>query len=118
MKRPDFRFYSNDWHGSKWVCFDGDAIFPRKPACYVIYFDDVLSYIGQTEDLAKRLSMHGLRVAYGNRYVTKWGVFNSVKVKVRFGDKMGDWAMREIRLINRLKPAMNWVGGNKKRGAA
>lgn len=97
---------------------DGMGIVPRKPACYVIYLDGVLSYIGQASDLSTRLSAHGIRVGYGSSILTKWGEFRTVIVKARFGDRMGDWAMREIRLIHRLQPRLNCVGAARKRGEA
>lgn len=117
MKRPAFQFYPADWRGSRWVSYEiGAAIFPRKPACYAIYLDGVLSYIGQASDLCKRISSHGLRIGYGGAAITKWGCFSSVVIKARFGTRRGDWAMREIRLIDRLQPKYNCVGAQKKRG--
>ena len=111
MKRPSFQFYPADWRGSKWVSYDIFTGFPpRKPACYVIYLDGQLSYIGQASDVAKRLSSHGIRVGSSNCVHTKWGAFSGVVVKVRFGDRLGDWAMREIRLIDRIQPHLNCVG--------
>lgn len=119
MKRPSFQFYPGDWRGTRWVSFDlGNCIFPRKPACYVIYLDGVLSYIGQASDLNKRISSHGIRLGYGNSILTKWGSFRSVVVKARFADRMGDWVMREIRLIHRIQPPLNCVGSIKSRGVA
>ena len=119
MKRPAFQFYPADWRGSRWVSFDlSQAILPRKPACYVLYLDGVLSYVGQASDLGKRMSAHGIRLSYGSDFTTNWGSFRSVVVKARFGDRMGDWAMREIRLIHRLQPALNCVGATRKRGGA
>lgn len=119
MKRPAFQFYPADWHGSKWIAFDGGVqIVPRKPACYAIYLNGTLSYIGQCGDLAKRLSAHGIRLPYGGGVITKWGAFQQVVIKARFGDKLGDWAMREIRLIDRLQPPLNCIGSVAKRGAS
>src|ERR1700687_4512111 len=68
--------------------------------------------------LRKRLYTHKIRISYGVGYVTAWGWFRSVTIKVRFGTRYGDWAMREARLINRLQPPLNCVGSIKKRGAA
>lgn len=117
MKRPAFQFYPADWRGSRWVSFEGGMLsVPRKPACYVVYLDGELSYIGQCSDLAKRLSAHGIRVGYGGGTFTKWGQFRSVVIKARFGVRLGDWAMREIRLIHRLQPRFNCVGAAAVRG--
>lgn len=118
MKRPAFQFYPADWRGSRWVSFDmASSVIPRKPACYAIYLDGRLEYIGQASDLAVRLSAHGIRVCYGSSINSKWGSFASIVVKARFADRMGDWAMREIRLIHRLQPRLNCVGGSRARGA-
>lgn len=116
MKRPAFQFYPADWRGSKWVAFEaGSAIFPRKPCCYAVYLNGELSYIGQCSDLAKRMSAHGIRTGYSNSVMTRWGVFKSVSVKARFASWNGDWAAREIRLIDRLQPHLNCVRGPKTR---
>lgn len=120
MKRPSFQFYPADWLRSRWVSFDfgnGD-VFPRKPACYVVYLNGELSYIGQTVDLAKRVSAHGVRWSYGASILSNWGAHKSVVIKAHFGVRLGDWAMREIRLIHRLQPRLNCVGAKKKRVAA
>lgn len=118
MKRPAFQFYPSDWRGTRWVKFDMSLdVLPRKPACYVIYLDGDLAYVGQASDLSTRISAHGIRQGYSNVVHTKWGEFASVVVKARFGDQLGDWAMREIRLIHRLQPRLNCAGSIRKRGA-
>lgn len=117
MKRPSFQFYPSDWQGSRWIKFETYRLFPRKPACYAIYLDGELAYIGQASDLATRMSSHGIRQGYSELVQTKWGVFKSVIVKARFGDRIGDWAMREIRLIHRLQPRLNCVGSKRVRGS-
>ena len=118
-KKPCFKFYPSDWAGSKWVVYDATtSLLPRKPACYVIYLDGVMSYVGQTRDLSSRMSNHGIRAGYGNSVFTKWGQFKEVIIKARFGDKYGDWAMRELRLISRLQPSLNCVGSSKWRVVA
>jgi len=121
-KRPSFQFYPNDWRGSRWITFDiGDPrrlSFPRLPGCYVVYLDGQLSYVGQTADMAKRMSAHGLRIGYGSSCLSVWGSHRSVIIKVRFSTAYGDWAMREARLIHRLQPRLNCVGSSRKRAAA
>lgn len=118
-KRPAFQFYPGDWRGSRWVTLVvGEALFPRLPACYVIYIDGRLSYVGQAGDLAVRMSAHGLRTGYGGAVLSKWGQHRSVVVKARFSTLYGDWAMRELRLIRRLQPPLNCVGSVRRRGAA
>lgn len=105
---------------TKWIAFDMQLFnnsLPRIPACYAIYLDGTLSYVGQTSDFGKRMSMHGIRLSYGNAVITKWGTFESVVIKASFGGRLGEWAMREIRLIHRLQPRLNCVGSTRKRAA-
>lgn len=121
MKRPAFQFYPADWRGSRWVRYDFEdnvrPFFASKPGCYAIFIDGKLAYIGQTSNVAKRMSAHGLRNSYGGGHVTCWGACRALVVKVRYATSLGDWAQREIRLIERLKPAFNCVGGGaRKRG--
>lgn len=121
MKRPAFQFYPGDWRGSRWVEFDPAfaCLAPAKPACYVVYLDGVLSYVGQTTDFRKRMSQHGIDLCrYSEGYDTPWGEFDDVIVKARFSSILGDWAMREIRLITRLQPPMNCVGSTRARRPA
>lgn len=121
-KRPAFQFYPSDWRGSRWVVYDiGDErspLFPRLPACYVVYLDGRLSYVGQTADLAKRMSAHSLRIGYGGSCLSVWGGHRSIMVKVRFATSFGDWAMREARLIYRLQPPLNCAGSTRRRASS
>lgn len=75
-------------------------------------------YVGQTSDLRKRLAAYNIRLTFGDNFNTKWGFFDSVVVKAHFGLRIGDWAMKEIRLIHRLQPEFNCVGSRKKRAFA
>lgn len=108
--------------GSQWETIDGEngpLGFPPLPACYVIYLDGVLSYIGQTTNLRKRIAGHKIDICrYSNHVSSVWGQYRSIRVKVNFGTRYGDWAMRELRLIHRLQPRLNCVGSVKQRGAA
>lgn len=80
---------------------------PSVGGCYAFYVDGVLSYIGQTRNLRGRLGMHNVRPGYFGEYITPWGPCRSVGLKVKLGTRYGEWAMREIRLINRLRPRFN-----------
>lgn len=87
--------------GVRWVrfaAFGETGSLPPFPCCYVVFTaQGELLYVGQTLNLRTRFSAH--RSA---------GVFPSdAYLKVRFGTRYGDWAMRETRLIYRLKPPMN-----------
>lgn len=112
-------YYAPDWKGTKWIVFDAgmcSLLAPAEPGCYVVYIDGKIAYIGQSINVRKRFSMHGFNFAhYSNDYDTPWGQFDSVVIKVRFGDRYGDWAMRELRLIKRIKPHLNCVGSIRKR---
>lgn len=112
-KLPALQFYGPDHRGSKWLTIDPLEVrpVPALPGCYVIYLDGVLSYIGQSANLRKRFFGHGINYArYSNWIVTPWGYFRSVHAKVRFASNLGDQAMREVRLIHRLRPPINVVG--------
>lgn len=119
-KRPSFQFYPADWPGTKWIEYDltcAAALFslPHVPGCYVIYLDSQLMYVGQSSDICKRIASYRFRVGYGDSLLTPWGPFNSGHIKVHYSIKYGDWAMRELRLIRKLKPQLNCVGSTKKR---
>lgn len=90
-------------------------VFPRLalPRCagvYAVYFDNELVYIGQSWNVAARFSEHSIRYGYGRNIITPWidlPDHTEVKVKVKRTRRLGDWAMDEIRLINRLRPQFN-----------
>lgn len=111
-------YYGKNWRGSKWVCFDWIDTrpwrLPKEPACYAVYMDGELVYVGQTQDFCARLRGHRLRHGYSNNFHTPWGQCKSLLVKARFADRSGDWAMREYRLIKRLQPRENAQYGPKK----
>lgn len=83
---------------------------PPKPGVYVIYFDDEVVYIGQSNNLLARIARHRFRHGYARNIRTPWAdVPDTVRVycKYRISRRLGDWAMWEIRLIHRLKPRFN-----------
>lgn len=113
-----FPYYAQPWTGSRWLSFDGGwpMFAPDSPACYAIYLDGVLSYIGQTASLRKRLAGHKIDLCrYSEHINSTWGQFDKITIKAHFGVKFGDWAMRELRLIRRLQPPLNCVGSIKRR---
>lgn len=92
--------------------------FPNKPCVYAVYFDDELVYVGQSNSLSNRFSGYAFRYGYGKNIHTPWeDVSSSVRidVKAKFSEKLGDWAMWEIRLIRRLKPIFNSHHRNKRK---
>ena len=76
----------------------------------MIYLDGKLSYVGQTNNLRNRVNQYQFMWGYGSSLFTPWGQFSSIVMKVRFGEKLGDWAMREVRLISKLQPRLNRRG--------
>ena len=108
---------------SKWVGYSlvpKHSHLPNKPCVYALYFDGVLSYVGQTNGLSNRFSGHAIRYGYGQELITPWGDFpktTKITVKAKFSERYGDWAMWEIRLIHRLKPVLNTHHKNKRRTA-
>jgi hypothetical protein len=108
---------------TRWHAFDMlvDSLdLPIRPACYAIYLNGSLRYIGQTANLRKRIAGHGIELArYSDSIMTKeWGQFKACTIKANFGVRYGDWAMRELRLIRRLQPDLNCVGSIRRRAAA
>lgn len=83
---------------------------PRVPGVYAIYFDDELVYIGQSNDMGARLVRHAIRYGYAGNIHTPWGSIPdtvNVTAKIKKSRVRGDWAMWEIRLIERLSPRFN-----------
>lgn len=92
---------------------------PKEPGCYAFYMDGELVYIGQTQNLRSRLGMHNVRPGYYGEMITPWGTCKSVSLKIKTAIKYGEWAMRELRLIRRLKPPSNRSGaGGRNRSVA
>jgi excinuclease UvrABC nuclease subunit len=98
---------------SRWIqiqLMPRDENLPRVSACYAVYFNGVLQYIGSTVDLRNRFSEHAFRYGYARCMRTPWGDVDAetvVTVKYRPSRKYGDWLMVEARLIRRLQPAYN-----------
>jgi hypothetical protein len=84
---------------------------PRKAGVYVIYVQGKPVYVGSSTDLFARVRSYELRHGYGRRNVhTPWGSIDEAGecfVKFKESQRLGDWAMDEIRLIARLSPVFN-----------
>lgn len=93
----------------KWKIERGDFGLMTKQWCvYVIYLNERLAYIGQTNNLYMRLRTH--RIGFSkkdNIWNTNWGKFADLYIKVKYPSKLGKEAMIEKRLISRLKPTYN-----------
>ncbi|MGS0573485.1 GIY-YIG nuclease family protein [Xanthomonas oryzae pv. oryzicola] len=95
---PDRRtLIRNPYLGTRWVRFGAGASLPPLPCCYVVYQGSELLYIGQTNNLRERFGYHAGHARFPTGF----------RLKVRFGERYGDWAMRELRLIRRIRPPMN-----------
>lgn len=102
------------WHTFDFHTFDFRHIEPRG-GVYVVYCGGKLLYIGQSANVNKRILSYRFRAPWSENIFTPWGQFKSVVIKVSYGKRYGDWAMRELRLIRRLKPIENCVGSIRKR---
>jgi hypothetical protein len=83
---------------------------PAAACAYAVFFDDGLVYIGSSVDVRNRFSEHKIRHGYSRNIVTPWGdVPDQTKIilKIKRSRRLGDWAMWEIRLIQRLRPSFN-----------
>lgn len=88
---------SRPYYGSRWIKFSLNTALPPLACCYCVYVGSELLYIGQTHNLRTRFAQHTGQKKFPAGFY----------LKVRFGDRYGDWAMRELRLIRRLQPPMN-----------
>lgn len=86
------------YKGLRWIEFNPLGPLPNYPCCYVVQLDGVSIYVGQTLGLRGRMHDHRpwLKTLNGR-----------LRIKVRFAERYGDWAMREARLIRRLSPEFN-----------
>jgi hypothetical protein len=95
-----------------WVAFDPVMPFriPKSAGVYAIYLNGELVYVGQSNNLLVRLSRHRIRHGYSGNLKTPWGEFpgeTHLTGKLKVSRVRGDWAMWEIRLIERLMPKFN-----------
>ena len=95
----------------KWLEIHGPhtpAAMPQVPACYALVLDGEVVYVGQTLNLQNRFYSHQIKHDRKGNWLTKWGVLpGDLRLKVKFGQRFGDWCMREARLIDRLQPRFN-----------
>ena|SRR3990167_1941 len=86
---------------------------PRAAAVYAVYLNAELCYIGQSVDLRNRFYEHKIRYGYGKTIILPWCDVHDeaeIVIKASTSRRYGDWAMRELRLIRRLKPRFNRNG--------
>lgn len=98
------------WH--VFDCFSKYADIEYRPGVYVAIGDGRPLYVGSAVSLRHRITDHGPfrhRMNEDDDLVvdTKWGSFGWFEVRFSYSRKFGDWAMRELRLIKRLRPILN-----------
>lgn len=111
---------SADWTPGRWTAFDPRQwlFVPARPGVYAIYLGGEVVYIGQSANLRNRLQGHYIRPGYAKNIRTPWGDFPSdvpLLGKAKITKRFGDWAMWELRLIERLRPVFNKTFVNKQR---
>lgn len=80
---------------------------PAVPGCYCLYVNGRVVYVGQTDNLYRRIPHH-LRIrGYSNWITTPWGQFPDVLVKCKRVDKPASRYRLEAKLIARLGPKFN-----------
>jgi hypothetical protein len=97
--------------------FEQNAL-PVEPGVYVVGAGKRVLYVGQTRSIRARFSTY--KIEFDVRscpfiWRTPWGTHTDFWVKVSLGGKYGSWAMRELRLIKKLKPEFNQLFGTKKK---
>lgn len=89
---------------SRWVYFDtaNKRWPPKLPGVYVIFFNGQVFYVGSSgTSVFARCRSHYKCLRWKD--VDKSKLF----IKWRGSDRFGDWAMRELRLIRKLRPLRN-----------
>jgi hypothetical protein len=99
---------------TNWIEYDPLRIrysgIRNDPCVYCVQIDGITVYVGSTRQFRTRFSEHKFRYGYGRNIHLPWCTIADTKkitVKVGFTKQYGDWAMRELRLIRRLKPDFN-----------
>lgn len=85
---------------SKWIKYKPTAIktLPERPGVYVLYHKDRVFYVGESENLRRRVTNHELLPT---------AIWPDSHIKAKVCNKLGEWHMIEYRLIRRLKPNKN-----------
>lgn len=105
-----------------------ESVSPRKPgrwraapACYVIFYEGVAVYVGQSIDVQQRIRGYSFE-NYPSRgddpadgfCTSPWGGLSwrdgTITAKVKYARRFGEQLMVEARLIRRIKPRFNIRG--------
>ncbi len=99
---------------TNWIEYDPLSLLysgvSNSPCVYCVQIDGITVYVGSTRRFRSRFYEHKFRHGYANNIHLPWCSVDSktkVCVKVGYTKKYGDWAMRELRLIKKLKPIYN-----------
>lgn len=95
------------WFGFDPIYLDG---VPAAAGVYVIFIDGVAVYVGQSANIRGRLQQHRFNWGYDGEIKTPWASYESDRKltgRAKISRRFGDWAMWELRLIRRLRPAFN-----------
>jgi len=98
----------------KWLRFILDETvesnFPTKlnfAGNYAIFVKRKCIYIGQSENIKKRLKTHIQMARYSNTWKTSWGYFPKIEIAIRKERFRFERIMVEARLIYKIKPLFN-----------
>jgi hypothetical protein len=114
-------FYGSRHKGTRWISYDAGCPIdiPDVPCCYVVIVRGEAIYVGQTKHPFNRLVSHGVTCGWGSSTYVPWldehVPAKEVVLKCKFQHRLGDYAMLEIRMIDRLKPRFNCIGSTKPR---
>ena len=114
-------YYMNK-RGSRWEEFDptDPRTIKASAGCYVIYFGDQIVYVGQSENVKRRISGYrcvnrcGEDDPFDGYTSSPWGDAHwrdgGLRGKVRYAARFGEQLMTEARLIYRIRPPFNRRG--------
>lgn len=93
----------------KVICLPNDDLYlPKEPCVYVVFAEDELMYVGSTRNICNRIRGHKINYARYSAFInTPWGQFRKVTIKYRVERELGEAAMAEIKLLNKLQPKKN-----------
>lgn len=96
-----YRFELNEKLDSDFPCginFSGN---------YVIFTGKTCLYVGQSNNVLKRLKSHIQIARYSNWWKTRWGQYIRLTIAIRKERCLFERMMVEARFINRLNPLCN-----------
>lgn len=114
--------YYMDKRGTRWESFDptDPHTIEARPGCYVIYLGGRLVYVGQSENVKRRIkgyrcvNRRGAEDMRDGHTNSPWGPAHwrdgGLRGKVRNAARFGEQLMTEARLIYRIRPPFNRRG--------